>query len=74
MFHLLHPYMTTGKTKALTVWTFVDQVMSVLFNMLSRFVITFFPKSKRLLVNGCSHRTVHLFKVDDSVDSQSREP
>ena len=41
---LSHPYMTTGKTKALTTWTFVCKVMSLLFNMLSRFVITFFPQ------------------------------
>ena len=43
---LLHPYMTTGKTIALTRRTFVDKVMSLLFNMLSRLVITFFPRSK----------------------------
>ena len=43
--------MTTGKTIALTRWTFVDKVMSVLFNMLSRLVITFFPRSKRLLIS-----------------------
>ena len=41
-----HPYMTTGKTIALTMWTFVGKVMSLLFNMLSRFVIAFLPKSK----------------------------
>ena len=40
---LSHPYMTTGKTKALTKWTFVDKIMSLLFNMLSRLVITFLP-------------------------------
>ena len=45
---LLHPYMTTGKTIALTRQTFVDKVMSMLFNMLSRLVITFLPRSKRL--------------------------
>ena len=44
---LSHPYMTTGKTKALTRQTFIDKVMSLLFNMLSRLVITFLPKSKR---------------------------
>ena len=43
---LSHPYMTTGKTAALTRWTFVDKVMSLLFNMLSRLVITFLPRSK----------------------------
>ena len=42
---LSHPYMTTGKTIALTRWTFVDKVMSLLLNMLSRLVITFFPRS-----------------------------
>ena len=43
---LSHPYMTTGKTIALTIWTFVGKVMSLLFNMLSRLVITFLPRSK----------------------------
>ena len=43
--------MTIGKTKALTRWTFVDKVMSVLFNMLPRLVITFLPRSKRLLIS-----------------------
>ena len=47
---LSHPYMTTGKTIALTRWTFVDKVMSLLFNMLSRLVITFLPRSKLLLI------------------------
>ena len=45
---LSHPYMTTGKTIALTRWTFVGKVMSLLFNILSRLVITFLPRSKRL--------------------------
>ena len=48
---LLHPYMTTGKTIALTRWTFVDKVMSLLLNMLSRLVITFLPRSKHLLIS-----------------------
>ena len=48
---LSHPYTTTGKTKALTRWTFVDKVTSPLFNMLSRLVITFLPRSKRLLIS-----------------------
>ena len=47
---LSHPYMTTGKTIALTGQTFVDKVMSLLFNMLSKLVITFLPRSKRLLI------------------------
>ena len=46
-----HLYMTTGKTIALTRWTFVDKVMSLLFNMLSRLVITFLPRNKRLLIS-----------------------
>ena len=46
-----HPHMTTGKTIALTRWTFVGKVMSLLFNMLSRLVITFLPRSKRLLIS-----------------------
>ena len=48
---LSHPYMTTGKTIALTRWTFVGKVMSLLFNMLSRLVITFLPRSMRLLIS-----------------------
>ena len=48
---LSHPYMTTGKTIALTRWTFVGKVMSLLFNMLCRLVITFLPRSKRLLIS-----------------------
>ena len=48
---LSHPYMTTGKTIALTRQTFVDKVMSLLFNMLSKLVITFLPRSKHLLIS-----------------------
>ena len=48
---LSHPYMTTGKTRALTRQTFVGKVMSLLFNMLSRLVITFLPRSKHLLIS-----------------------
>ena len=48
---LSHTYITTGKTIALTRWTFVDKVMSLLFNMLSRLVITFLPRSKSLLIS-----------------------
>ena len=51
MVQLSHPYMTTGKTIALTSWIFVDKVMSLLFNMLSRFVTVFLPRSKRLLIS-----------------------
>ena len=49
---LSHPYMTTGKTIALTTWTFVGKVMSLLFNILSRLVIAFFPRSKHLLISS----------------------
>ena len=48
---LSHPYMTTGKTIALARQTFVDKVMSLLFNMLSRLIITFLPRSKHLLIS-----------------------
>ena len=48
---LSHPYMTTGKTTALTRWTFVGKVMPLLFNTLSRVVITFLPRSKHLLIS-----------------------
>ena len=48
---LSHPYMTTRKTIALTRWTFVDKVMSLLFNMLSRLIIPFLPRSKHLLIS-----------------------
>ena len=48
---LSHPYMTTGKTTALTRWTFIGKVMSVLFNILSRLVTTFLPRSKHLLIS-----------------------
>ena len=51
MVQLSHPYMTTGKTIALTRWNFVGKVMSLLFNVLSRLFITFLPRSKRLLIS-----------------------
>ena len=51
MVQLSHPYMTTGKTIALTRWTFVSKVMSLLFNTLSRFVIAFLPRNKCLLIS-----------------------
>ena len=50
MVQLLHPYTTTGKTIALTIWTIVGKVMSLVFNKLPRFVITFLPRSKHLLI------------------------
>ena len=51
MVQLSHPYMTTGKTIALTIWTFVGKVMSLFFNILSRFIIAFLPRSKCLLIS-----------------------
>ena len=51
MVQLSHPYMTTGKIIALTRWTFVGKVMSLFFNMLSRFIIAFLPRSKHLLIS-----------------------
>ena len=51
MVQLSHPYMTTGNIIDLTIWTFVGKVMSLLFNMLSRLVTAFLPRSKRLLIS-----------------------
>ena len=48
---LSHPYMTSGKTMALTIWTFVSKVMSLLFNMMPRFVIVFLPRRKCVLIS-----------------------
>ena len=55
MVQLSHAYLTTGKTIALTILTFVGKVMSLLFNILSRFVIAFLPRSKHIVIHGCSH-------------------
>ena len=55
MVQLSHPHMTTGKNIALTRWNFVSKVMSLLFNMLSRLALAFLPRSKHLLIYGCSH-------------------
>ena len=70
---LSHPYMTTGKTIALTRWTFVGKGMSLLLNMLSRLVITFLPRSKHLLISWLQslsavtifHFNFTLFSVHD---------
>ena len=56
---LSHPYMTTGKTIALTIWTFVGKVMFLLFNMLSRFVIAFLSRSKCLLISWLKSLSSH---------------
>ena len=55
MVQLLHLHMTTGKTIALTIWTFVSKLIPLLFNALFRFVITFLPRSKHLELHGCSY-------------------
>ena len=59
---LSHPYMTTGKTITLTRWTFVGKVISLLFNMLSRLVITFLPTIKRLLITWLQSPSAVIFK------------
>ena len=58
-----HPYMTTGKTIALTTWTFVGKVMSLLFNKLSRLVITFLPRSKHLLISWLQSPSVVIWSL-----------
>ena len=58
MVQLSHPYVATGKTKALTRQTFVRKIMSLLFNMLSRLVITFLPRSKHILISRLQSQTV----------------
>ena len=59
---LSHPYMTTGKTIALTRWTFVGKVMSLLFNTLSRLVITFLPRSKHPLISWLQSPSAVIFE------------
>ena len=51
MTQISHLYMTTGKTIAVTIWTYIGKVMSLLFNMVSRFVIAFLPRGKHLLIS-----------------------
>ena len=62
---LSHPCMTTGKTIALIIWTFVGKVMSLLFNMLSRFIIAFFPRSKHLLISWLLSPSVAIFGAQE---------
>ena len=81
---LSHPYMTTGKTIALTRRTFVGKVMSLLFNMLSRLVITFLPRSKHLLISWLQSPSVvilelqkivcHCFTVSPSISHEVMGP
>ena len=58
MVKLSHPYINSGKTIALTIWTFVDKMMSLLFYMLSRFVIAFFPRNKPLLISWLQSQSI----------------
>ena len=66
---LSHPYMTTGKTIALTRWTFVDKVMSLLFHMLSRFVIAVLPRSKCLLISWLQSPSAMILEPPPNKDS-----
>ena len=62
MVRLSHPYRTTGKTIVLTIWTFVGKVMSLLFSILSNFVIAFLPKSKHLLISWLQSASAVILK------------
>ena len=64
MIQFSHPYMTTGKTIASTIWTFVGKVMSLLLNMLSSFVICFLPRSKRLWISGLQSLSALIFEPE----------
>ena len=72
---LSHPYITTGKTIALNRWTFVGKVISLLFNMLSKLVITFLPRNKRLLISWLQSPSAVIFEPQkiksDSVSTVS---
>ena len=63
---LSHPYMTTGKTIGLTRWTFVGKVMSLLFNILSRLVIAFLPRSKHLLISWLQSPSAVIFGAQEN--------
>ena len=67
---LPHPYMTTGKTIALTRWTFVGKAMSLLFNMLSRLVIAFLPRSKCLLITQMQSTSAVILEPPQNKESQ----
>ena len=76
MVQLSQPYMTTGNTIALTIWNFVSRVMSLLFNTLSRFVIVFLPRSKRLLISWLQSLSAVIFerKKSKSVTASTFSP
>ena len=65
--HLSHPYMTTGKTIALTRWNVVGKIMSLLFNMLPKLVITFLPRSKHLLISWLQSPSAVIFSSVQSL-------
>ena len=71
---LSHPYMTTGKTIALTRWSFVIKVMSLLFNMLSSLVITFLPRSKRLLISWLQSPSAVILEQKKNKNKKQRLP
>ena len=71
---LSHPYMTTGKTIALTRQTFVDKVMSLLFNMLSRLVITFLPRCKCLLTSWLKSPSAVILEPKCVINSKTADP
>ena len=77
IFQFSHPYMTTGKTKALTRWTLVGKVMSLLLNTLSRLVITFHPRNKHLLISWLKPPSAVILKPpkikSDTVSPSIRE-
>ena len=66
MVQLSHMYMTTGKTMAFAIWTFVGKLMSLLFNMLSRFVTAFLPRSKSLLISGLQSMSAVIFGAQEN--------
>jgi len=66
MVQLSHPYMTTGKTIAFTIWTFVGKVMSLLFNILSRLVRVFLPRSKHLLISWLQSPSAVIFGAQEN--------
>ena len=68
MVQLSNPYMTTGKIIAFTIWTFVSKAMFLLFNMLSRFVIGFFPRRKCLLIFMVAVTVCHEFGAPKILD------
>ena len=74
MVQLSRLYMTTGKTIALTIWTFASKVVSLLFNMLSRFVIAFLPRSKRLLISWLQSWSAVILEKIKSVTASSFSP